>query len=317
MRALGTGRPRWSAGRRACIRASCCPRARRAAATRSTRSASRRARPTTSRPRGSSSRPAATPTRSARPRSPSSAGAPRWARSPSTPGRSGATTSTTPTSCASTSTRSRAPTSPDAVRVAGEARAAARRARLRRLPQDLGRPGRPRLRPHRAALDLHGRAPRGDRLRARARAAPAGPGDHQLVEGGARRAHLRRLQPERARPHDRLGLQRPAEAGRAGVRAADLGGAPGRRARGLHRRDHARPLRRGGRPPRGDRRRRPLAAAAAGHVRARRGRGSRRHAVPARLSEDAGRAQARTAVARSRPQAGPTRAPAATSWPRA
>ena len=60
---------------------------------------------------GSSSRRAATPTRSARPRSRSSAGARRWARSPSTRGRSAATTSTTPTSCASTSTRSRAPTS--------------------------------------------------------------------------------------------------------------------------------------------------------------------------------------------------------------
>ena len=47
-----------------------------------------------------------------------------------------------------------------------------------------------------------------------------GPGDDQVVEGGARRAHLRRLQPERARPHDRLGLQRAAEAGRAGLGAA-------------------------------------------------------------------------------------------------
>ena len=64
------------------------------------------------RPRGSSSRPAATPTRSARPRSPSWPGRRRWARSPSTRGRSAARTSTTPTSCASTSTRSRARTSP-------------------------------------------------------------------------------------------------------------------------------------------------------------------------------------------------------------
>ena len=87
-------------------------RARRAAATPSSRSASPRARPTTSRPRGSSSPPAATPTRSARPRSRSSPGRRRWARSPSTRGRCAATTSTTPTSCASTSTRSRAPTSP-------------------------------------------------------------------------------------------------------------------------------------------------------------------------------------------------------------
>ena len=52
-----------------------------------------------------------------------------------------------------------------------------------------------------------------------------------------------------------------------------------------------------------DRRRRALAAAAAGHVRERRGRGTRRHALSARLSEDAGRAEARSALARSRPRA--------------
>src|SRR5919109_1277129 len=40
--------------------------------------------------------------------------------------------------------------------------------------------------PVRAALDLHGCPPRGDRLRARARAASPGPGDDQVVEGGAR-----------------------------------------------------------------------------------------------------------------------------------
>ena len=96
-------------------------------------------------------------------------------------------------------------------------------ARLHRLPEDLGRPRRAHLRPHRAALDVHRRAPRGDRVRARARAAAAGRGDDQVVEGGARRAHLRRLQPERARPHDRLGLQRAAEAGRAGLGAARRG----------------------------------------------------------------------------------------------
>ena len=53
------------------------------------------------------------------------------------------------------------------------------------------------------------------------------------------------------------------------------------------------------------------------HVRARRGRGRGRHALPARLSQDAGRAQARAAVARSRPQARLTSAPAAASSPRA
>ena len=71
-------------------------------------------------------------------------------------------------------------------------------------------------------------------------------------------------------------------------------------ARGLHRRDDAGALRRGRRPARRDRRRRPFAAAAARHVRGRRGR---RHAVSARLPEDAGRAEARPALARHRPAA--------------
>ena len=162
----------------------------------------------------------------------------------------------------------------DAVRVAAEARVLLGRARLHRFPEDLGRPGRPHLRPDRAALDVHRRPPRGDRVRPRARAASARPGDDQVVEGGARRAHLHRLQPECARPHDRLGLQRAAEAGCAGLRAAGVGRARRGRARGLHGRDDARALRRGGRSPRGDRRRRPLAAAAARHVRARRRRGT-------------------------------------------
>ena len=136
---------------------------------------------------------------------------------------------------------------------------AAGRPRLRRLPEDLRRPRRPHLRADRAALDVHRRPPRRDRVRARARAPPARRGDDEVVEGGARRAHLRRLQPERARPHDRLGLQRPAQAGRAGLGAGGLGRAARRRARGLHGRDDAGALRRGRRPPRGDRRRRPLA----------------------------------------------------------
>ena len=61
----------------------------------------------------------------------------------------------------------------DAVRVAAEARDAARRPRLRRLPEDLGRPRRAHLRADRAALDVHRRPPRRDRVRPRARAAAA------------------------------------------------------------------------------------------------------------------------------------------------
>ena len=77
-----------------------------------------------------------------------------------------------------------------------------------------------------------------------------------------------------------------------------------RRARGLHRRDDARAIRRGRRSPRRDRRRRLLAAAAARHVRERCRRRAGRHALPARLPEDAGRAQARPAFARPRPTRG-------------
>ena len=124
-----------------------------------------------------------------------------------------------------------------------------------------------------------------------------GRGDDEVVEGGARRADLHRLQPERPRPDDRLRLQRQAEAGSAGLGPGDVGGTARGRPGGLHGRDHGCPVRRLRRPPRGDRRRRPLAAAAARSLRARRGRGRGRHALPAVVPEDAGRAQAGAAVA--------------------
>ena len=76
-----------------------------------------------------------------------------------------------------------------------------------------------------------------------------------------------------------------------------------------------------GGPARRDRRRGLLAAAAARPVRARRDRGPRRHALPAGLPEDAGRAQARAALARPRPPARLTATrpatPAAAAWRRA
>ena len=115
----------------------------------------------------------------------SSPGPPSWARSRSTPGRCAPTTSTTPTSCASTSTRSRVPTSATRSRSPSSSRAP-RRARMDRIPEDLRRSGGPRLRAHRAPLDLHRRAPRRHRDRPRARASDAGAGHHQVVEGGAR-----------------------------------------------------------------------------------------------------------------------------------
>ena len=194
--------------------------------------------------RASSSRPAATPTRSARPSSPSSAGRRRWARSPSIPGRCARDDVDHPDELRIDLDPQPGTDFADAVRVAARGADAAGRARLRGLPEDLGRPRRAHLRADRAALDVHRRPPRGDRVRPRARAPAARAGDDQVVEGGARRAHLRRLQPERPRPHDRLGLQHPAQAGRAGVGAGDLGRAARGRARGLHRGHDARALRR-------------------------------------------------------------------------
>ena len=92
-----------------------------------------------------------------------------------------------PTSCASTSTRSPAPTSPTRLGWPARRAAAARGARHPGLPEDLGQPRRPHLPPDRTAVGLHRRTARRDRVRPGARAADAGAGDHQLVEGGARR----------------------------------------------------------------------------------------------------------------------------------
>ena len=166
-----TGRPPWSAGRRACARASSSPPGRGTRPTRSTRSGCPRARPTTSRPRPSPSPRAAPPTRSAPPSRgagvvradghahlPSLAGPPR-------------PTSTIPTSCGSTWTPSRARSFRDAVRVAGVARGLLEELGLGRVPEDERQPRRARLRPDRAAVGLRRRTARGDRLRPRAGAA--------------------------------------------------------------------------------------------------------------------------------------------------
>ena len=194
-----------------------------AAATRSSRSGCPRARRTTSRPSRSRSRPAATPTRSARPRSRSWPGARTWARSPSTRGRCGATDVDHPDELRIDLDPQPGTDFADAVRVAGVARELLERARLRGFPKTSRRPRRAHLRADRAALDVHRRPARRDRLRPRAGARGCRAGHHQVVEGGARRADLRRLQPERPRPHHRLGLLRPADARRAGVGAGDLG----------------------------------------------------------------------------------------------
>ena len=124
-----------------------------------------------------------------RPTSPTCCGRSTSAASASTCGRSGPTwpTRTTSTSCGSTSTRSRGSASPKPSAAAFELRDPARRAGHRRLPQDHGEPGRPRLRPARAPVGLVPGPVRGRGGGPRARAAPARPHHRGMVEGGAGR----------------------------------------------------------------------------------------------------------------------------------
>ena len=72
-------------------------------------------------------------------------------------------------------------------------------------------------------LGLHRGAPGRHRAGPRGRAARARRGHHVVVEGGARRAALHRLQPERPRPHLRVGVLGAEDPDRDGVDAADVG----------------------------------------------------------------------------------------------
>src|SRR6478752_540020 len=82
---------------------------------------------------------------------------------------------------------------------------------------------------HRAALGSHGGPPGRARARPRGRAARPRPRHEPVVEGGAPR-RVRRLQPERARPHRRLVLVDPPHARRPRVLRAGVGRRPRRRA---------------------------------------------------------------------------------------
>ena len=223
----------------------------------------------------------------------------RWARSPSIRGRCAATTSTIPTSCASTSTRSRAPTSPTPC-ASPATRASCSRPRLRRLPEDLGRPRDPHLRADRAAVDVHRRAPRGDRLRPRARAALPGEvttkwwkeerGERIFVDYNQNARDRTIASAYSIRPKPGAPVSAPLDVGRArSVQPEDFTVAtmPARFAEIGDRHaaidDVAHSLQ-------------PLLDIYEEH-------GERRHALPARLPEDAGRAQARPALARPRPPA--------------
>ena len=128
------------------------------------------------------------------------------------------------------------------------AQAAARRARAGRLSEDLRRPRRARVPAHQARLGLH-RGPAGrHRAGPRGRAARTRRGDHVVVEGRARQADVHRLQPERARPHLRVGVLGAQDPDRDGVDAADVGRAARRRPRRLHDRHRPGSRRRARRP---------------------------------------------------------------------
>ena len=174
----------------------------------------------------------------------------------------------------------------------------ARRDGVDGLAEDIREPWHPRRLQDRAELGLPGRAPLCARVRARDRAAAAEEGDDRVVEGAAWQARLHRLQPERPRPHDRVGVlgARAARCDRLGT--CHLGRVAGRRDGGLHARDDAEALREARRRPGRDRRGglRPERPARVGRARGSRRRG--RGAVPAAVPEDAWRAQARAALAR-------------------
>ena len=101
----------------------------------------------------------------------------------------------------------------DAVAVAGEVRALLDELGWVGFPKTSGGRGRARLRPDRSAVDVHEVRRAAIALGPGDGAAPARPGHHEMVEGGARRAGLHRLQPDGPRPDDRLRLlaagQRP------------------------------------------------------------------------------------------------------------
>ena len=220
-------------------------------------------------------------------------GARRWARSRSIPGRYGAPTSTTPTSCASTSTRSRAPTSPTPCGSPAW-RASCSTSWAARLPQDVRATG--------ACTSTSGSSRAGPSPTYGTRAIAFGRELERrmpdrvttnVVEGGARRADLRRLQPERPRPHDRLAptAVRPMPA-RPGLHAAARG-TSWPRSRPARPRPSRVPdaVRRARRPAR---RRSTTSRTPSSRcwscTRATRRARPRRHALPAGLPEDARRA---------------------------
>ena len=149
--------------------------------------------------------------------------------STSTPTPCGDPTLTAPTSCRWTSTRSRGCAGTPSAR----SRCASRRSWRTTAWSDSRRPqgaGASTSTCGQARVGLRRGPPRGARPRPRGRAAGAEEGHQQVVEGGAP-WRLRRLQPERARPHHRLRLLGPPRSRRQGLLSDQLEGGSRRRAR--------------------------------------------------------------------------------------
>ncbi len=115
--------------------------------------------------------------------------------------------------------------------------------RPRRVAQDLGLAGDPRLRAARTPVDVPRGPTRGAHARARGRTARPGPRHQSVVEGGAPR-RLPRLQPEREGPNRRLRLLDPPDPRRARVGAARVGRGSRGRAGHVHDRHRAGTVRR-------------------------------------------------------------------------
>ena len=120
---------------------------------------------------------------------------------------------------------------------------------LRSYPKTSGATGLHILAPIKPRARVPRRAPAREGARRGGRAPHRRPGGRDDDVAGRRsRRRLRRLRPERARPHDRVRVLGAPDAGRARLGAAALGRGRDRRAGGVHARDDARADRGGRRP---------------------------------------------------------------------
>ena len=210
---------------------------------------------------------------------------------------------TTPTSCASTSTRTAAPTSATRSGSPGSRASCSPTSGMVGFPKTSGNRGvhvYVRIEPRWDFVDVrHAAIAFGRELERRTHGVTT---NWWKEERGD--ADLRRLQPERPRPHDRLGLQPAAQARARRCRTPmewdEL--AEVARPGGLQPVHGARAVRRARRRARGDRRRRTATCSRCWTCTTSRAAG--RAELPARLPEDAGRAAARAAQQEGRRRTG-------------